>query len=63
MSVKTAREYLGQRCKVYFEDGYGEDIVLNMKIWNVTSAPMYGSFLLGDAYNVNLEMVRSIEMN
>lgn len=60
MSIETAQSFLGRKCVVRFTDSYGDNVVLNLKIRKVTSTPLYGSFLIGDIYDVNLEMVMCI---
>lgn len=60
MNIETARSFLGKKCTINFIDSYGDDVTLNLRVREVTSAPLYGSFLIGDIYDVNLELVTSI---
>lgn len=60
MNIETAQSFLGKKCIIRFRDSYGEDVTLDLRVRDVTSAPLYGSFLIGDIYNVNLELVMSI---
>ena len=60
MNIETAQQYLGKKCQVSFTDSYGEYISLDLKVKSVTSAPLYGSFIIGDSYNVNLDLITTI---
>jgi len=60
MNIETAQSFLGQKCIINFRDSYGDDVTLDLRVKDVISAPLYGSFLIGDVYDVNLDMVMSI---
>ena len=60
MGIDFAQKYLGKKCRIEFKDSYGRDITLDLRIWDIRCAPLYGNFLMGDTYNVNLDMITSI---
>ncbi len=62
MQISEAREYIGRNCHITWRDRSGREQTTVLRVNDLTFVPLYGTYLVGDSEELNLERVTSIQV-